>query len=84
LSATYGEYPFHPEMFLPDRLDILETDKVQYWETIAQQAVEFFSSKEDFMDWVCKHYGSDDNRRTADGAWVLVKWIQDSPEMDCD
>jgi hypothetical protein len=85
LTATYGDYPFWPIIpFTPNRMDILETDKLEYWENIAVQAVEFFSSKEDFMEWVCTHYFADDNRRTADGAWDLVKYMQDNPEMDVD
>jgi hypothetical protein len=85
LTATYGDYPFWPIIpFTPNRMDILETDKLEYWENIAVQAVEFFSSKEDFMEWVCAHYFADDNRRTADGAWDLVEYMQDNPEMDVD
>jgi hypothetical protein len=79
LSVTYGEYPFYPIFsFNPNRLDIMETDKVDYWEKIAEQAVEFFEHKEDFMDWVCNHYGSEENRRIADGAWDLVKYIKEN------
>ena len=83
MTATYGEYPFYPIMsFNPNRLDIMETDKVDYWERIAEQAVEFFEHKEDFMDWVCNHYASEENRRTADGAWDLVKYIKENPDVN--
>ena len=79
MTITYGEYPFYPIFsFNPHRHDIMETDKVEYWERIAEQAVEFFEHKEDFMDWVCNHYGAEDNRRVADGAWDLVKWIKEN------
>lgn len=64
--------------FSPNRLDIMETDKVEYWETVAKQAVGFFQHKEDFLDWVCNHYGAEDNRRTADGAWDLVKYVKEN------
>ena len=84
MSVTYGEYPFYPMMGCSsNRVDMMETDKLEYWEVIAQQAVEFFEHKEDFMDWVCNHYGSEDNRRTADGAWDLVKYIKEN-DLDGD
>ena len=82
MTVTYGDYPFFPE-FNPSRLDIMETDKLEYWERIAEQAYEFFEYKEDFMDWVCRHYFSEDNRRTADGAWDLVKYVKEN-DLDGD
>lgn len=83
MTTFYGDYPFFP-FALGKRLDIAETNKVDYWENIAEQAVEFFAHKDDFMDWVCSHYGSDENRFTADCAWDLVKLKQEPEEPDCD
>jgi len=34
------------------------------------------------MDWVCNHYGSEENRRVADGAWDLVKYIKENPDVN--
>jgi len=79
LIAFYGDYPFNPMVkFNPHRLDIMETDKVDYWEEIAEQAVRYFEYKEDFMDWVCRHFGAEDNRIVADGAWDLVLFFKES------
>jgi hypothetical protein len=80
LTVTFGDYPFYPKY--PER-DLIETDKPAFWEIIAQQALEFFIHKDDFMEWVCSHYFLDENRVVADMSWNLVKWIQDNPEMDC-
>lgn len=74
----YGDYPFNPK--IPDR-DLIETDKPAYWEDIAEQALEFFAHKDDFMEWVCSHYFLDENRVVADMSWELVKWVQDNPDM---
>lgn len=81
MTIYYGDYPFKPQF--PDR-DMIETDKAGYWEGIATQAVEFFQSKDDYMEWVCNHYFLDENRFTADMSWDLVKYVQENPEMDCE
>lgn len=83
MTATYGEYPFFP-LRLVSQLDICETDKLEYWEEIAKQAVEYFEHKEDFMDWVCRNFWLEENRTVADGAWDLVRYINENPEMDCE
>jgi hypothetical protein len=81
VTVYYGDYPFYPN-YLGSNVDSSETDKLDYWEHVARQAVDFFSSKEDFMEWVCSHYGSDENRFAADGSWDLVKYIKEDPEED--
>lgn len=81
MTIFYGDYPFKPKF--PDR-DLIETDKPAYWEIIANQAIDFFSSKDDYMEWVCANYFLDANRATADMSWDLVKWVRDNPEMDCE
>lgn len=81
LTIFFGDYPFHPK--IPDR-DLIEIDKPAYWEDIAEQALEFFSHKDDYMEWVCSHYFLEENRIVADMSWDLVKYIKDNPEMDCD
>lgn len=81
MSVYYGNYAFHPKF--PER-DLIETDKSAYWEDIAYQALDFFASKEDYMEWVCTHYLLDENRVVADMSWDLVTYVRDNPEMDCE
>lgn len=67
LTIFFGEFGFEP-----NRLDIGTTDVVDYWYHIAEQAVEFFHEKDDFMAWVCTHYFQDEHRFAASGCWTLA------------
>jgi len=62
LTVFYGNYAFYPRY--PER-DLIETDKPAFWEDIAEQALRFFSNKDDFMEWVCSNYFLDENRIVA-------------------
>ena len=74
ISAIYsGRWPFYPET-----LDIMDVGMVDYWENIAEQAVDFFYYKQDFMEWVFDTYESADHRQAAEGCWDLVKWMDDN------
>lgn len=81
MTIFFGNYAFNPKY--PER-DLIETDKPAYWEDIAEQAFDFFSDKEDFMEWVCSHYFLEANRISADMSWDLVAYIRENLEMDCE
>ena len=58
--------------FQPNKLDVALVGLVDYWEHIADQAVQFFNGKTFFMNWVCANYFDDEHRRMADGCWDLA------------
>lgn len=61
------------EGFQPKKLDMALVGRVEYWEDIASQAVDFFREKEWFMNWVCSNYFDDTHRFTASTCWDIAK-----------
>lgn len=70
MTIFFGEYGFKPDI----PVAISDSDKVEWWEHVAEQAVDFFEDKEDYMSWVFSNYRTEDNRLVANGAWDLVVW----------
>lgn len=71
MTVYYAE-----EGFQPTKSDIALVGLVEYWEGIAAQAIDFFTEKEWFMNWVCSHYyreDADTHRFTASACWDIVK-----------
>lgn len=64
---------FAEEAFQPKKRDMALVGRADYWEDIAGQAFQFFTSKEPFMNWVCSHYFEDEHRFTASVCWDIVQ-----------
>jgi hypothetical protein len=75
---------FAEEGFQPYKLDMALVGQVGYWYDIAEQAVDFFSTKEPFMNWVCRRYPEDTHRFTASLCWdiAILEEVEGDREED--
>lgn len=72
MTVYYAEEGFQPEKFDSALVGITE-----YWLHIADQAYDFFTEKEWFMNWVTSHYFGDEHRFAASACWDIIRLGQD-------